>query len=264
MQQPPTPNPGVEAPVPIQPTLATSEPTYRHQIRITFPDLAKLAQAGRYSELAQACENLEAAIPDDPDACHLLLTGPLVLTHLINDDAASAYFALRRLPNQLAASPLPQVLLPLTASIADRKYQNIQPRISALISLAQNPQALEPELGLLIESMAVALQSMCSSRSPSGRSAKGMVTAQHPAAWKKRIVALLSRAYASIPVAQASALLGLPPDKIASEASSWKYDAANGTFTPVGDTATSSTQAPSSLARFDDAVAGAAQLESVF
>ncbi|KAG8973366.1 hypothetical protein FRC05_008911 [Tulasnella sp. 425] len=242
MQQPPTPNPGVEAPVPIQPTLATSEPTYRHQIRITFPDLAKLAQAGRYSELAQACENLEAAIPDDPDACHLLLTGPLVLTHLINDDAASAYFALRRLPNQLAASPLPQVLLPLTASIADRKYQNIQPRISALISLAQNPQALEPELGLLIESMAVALQT----------------------AWKKRIVALLSRAYASIPVAQASALLGLPPDKIASEASSWKYDAANGTFTPVGDTATSSTQAPSSLARFDDAVAGAAQLESVF
>lgn len=62
MQQPPTPNPGVEAPVPIQPTLPTSEPTYRHQIRITFPDLAKLAQAGRYSELAQACENLEAAV----------------------------------------------------------------------------------------------------------------------------------------------------------------------------------------------------------
>lgn len=62
MQQPPTPNPGVEPPVPIQPTLATSEPTYRHQIRITFPDLAKLAQAGRYAELAQACDNMEAAV----------------------------------------------------------------------------------------------------------------------------------------------------------------------------------------------------------
>ncbi|KAG8899078.1 hypothetical protein FRC00_001919 [Tulasnella sp. 408] len=97
--------------------------------------------------------------------------------------------------------------------------------------------------------MAGALQRMYASKPQRKSNAKEITFVQRLVAWRKRIVALLSRAYAGIPAAQASALLDLPVDKIASEVASWKYDAASATFTPVGDAvATSGEDAFSTLA----------------
>jgi len=244
MNVPPTPNPGPEAPATINPSLPSTEPTYRHAIRLNYPDIAKLAKYERWAEMAIACENLEVSIPDDTDASRLLVTAPLVLASALIDEIPAAFFALKRLPQALASGPLSQALLSLVASLSDRKYHNILPRIADVMSISQNAGAVDPELGLLVYSMASALQ----------------------VAWRQRIVELLSRAYSSIPAAQAAALLNVPAEKIATELPAWRYEAPSQVFYPsaTGTGGKSVVSQVSTLPRFNDVVAEAVHLESGF
>ncbi|KAG8907989.1 hypothetical protein FRB99_001155 [Tulasnella sp. 403] len=241
-QLPATPDPGLEAPSTIPPAPPSAEHAYHLSIRTNYPDIAKLVQYGRYAEMITACENLEISVPDDTHPTRLLVNVPLVLANLILDDIPAAHFALKRLPPALGSSPLPQALAALIVSIGERKYQDVHSRIAAVLFIAKDTSVVEPELGLLVESMASTLQSKL----------------------RSGVVDLLSRAYSSIPASVATVFLDLPPDRIATELPSWRYDVATSSYTPL--TANPNARPlgkAATLSNFDDAVAGAVHIEGV-
>lgn len=103
-QTPPqAPNPGIEPPSSLAPSLPSSEST-GHAIRINFPEIAMLVRHKRFHEVVKACESMEISVsylppflfgrqtectvqvPDNGDPSRLLLTTPLVLACLILDD----------------------------------------------------------------------------------------------------------------------------------------------------------------------------------
>ncbi|TFY78670.1 hypothetical protein EWM64_g5343 [Hericium alpestre] len=87
-------------------------------------------------------------------------------------------------------------------------------------------------------------------------------------AFRRRTLALVSRAYTSIPLELAQAYLGLPKDQLlsAAEANKWTYDASTHILTPVLSAQPVSTSfaisAPSSLHTLDLVTDSVAQLET--
>lgn len=70
--------------------------------------------------------------------------------------SAAARFALERLPNDLAHTPLPQILFPLVASVWDRKYTNIYARAADLLGRFDNHAfSIDVEFQLVLRSMLI-------------------------------------------------------------------------------------------------------------
>lgn len=105
----------------------------------------------------------------------LLITAPLVLAYLIVDklcvfyisreflqisnlrvylwDSPPALHALNRIPDTLAAAPLPQALWGLLASTGERKHANVYSRAESLRQMVTQPDFDHAELGTLMTAM---------------------------------------------------------------------------------------------------------------
>lgn len=69
---------------------------------------------------------------------------------MLNVRSPPAVHALQRLPDILTATPLPQVLFRLVASVSERSYENVYPRATDVYDLAQRPEFVPSDLKLVI------------------------------------------------------------------------------------------------------------------
>ncbi|KAH7923556.1 hypothetical protein BV22DRAFT_1036186 [Leucogyrophana mollusca] len=211
-----------------------------------FPRIVDLVSRGEFVEITRLAEGYDLNSEGDRSYSRLLLIAPLVLSYLVLDDLAPAQFALTRLPDNLASHPLSRILTRLLASTCDRKYENIYARAQDLFSISQQPDFPDSDLAKVVASMITTF----------------VDTFRH------RTFALLSRAYASLPISAAQIYLGLGSEEIISIATNtnWQYDAPSQTLhsissTQVQNIATVATSAPSGLSTFHLVATGLTRLE---
>ncbi|KAI0064715.1 hypothetical protein BV25DRAFT_1823119 [Artomyces pyxidatus] len=236
-QAPQAPEPPLDAPAP--------EPEQSPYLAL-FSGLAEIAATGDYAQLVQAAERADLSATHDKHVSRLLVTAPLVLAYLILDDLPPAKFALTRLPESIAAQPLPQALFSLLASTWERRYEKVYPRAEALFDLVNQSESLEAEVAAVLARLVTAFVDT----------------------FRARASALISRAYTSIPLELAGTYLGLNREQLleAAQSQRWQYDASTDIFTPapqpssrVGIRAFS---APSTVATFTLVTDSVARLEA--
>jgi len=150
-----------------------------------------------------------------------------------------------RLPEDLAHSPLSQLLFRLISSTEDRKYANIYPRANELLNLisAEN-SGIEPELKVVLSRL---LQKFIES-------------------FRTRTFDLLRRAHTEISISEVQHYLGIGSDVIlrAAKASGlWSYESQSQMLKPIQNASSISMSADSAsdLTTFKLVSSGAIRLE---
>ncbi|KAJ7481183.1 hypothetical protein B0H11DRAFT_2024585 [Mycena galericulata] len=210
-----------------------------------FPQIGSLASEKKYAELISLAESADT-VEDASQPSRLLLTAPLVLAYLATDNLPPARYALMRLPNNLASSPLGKQLYGLLASTSERKYANVYSRAHALVELVGQPDFFNTSLGALL----------------------GVMTATFLDEFRLRTFNLLLKAYTSLPLSLAQTYLGLPAEEVLTAAANggWAFDGATQVLTPAskaGANPTTTVNSPvSSLATFGFVADSVARLET--
>ncbi|KAJ7311509.1 COP9 signalosome [Mycena albidolilacea] len=210
-----------------------------------FPEIASFAAEKQYPGLIRLAEAHDIASDSERQLTRLLLTAPLVLAYLISDDLPPARFALTRLPNNLATSPLGKQLYSLLASTSERKYANVYTRAQALVELVGQPDFFDTSLGALL----------------------GVMVSAFLESFRTRTFNLLQKAYTSLPLPLAETYLGLSSNEVlaAAERSGWSYDPSTHVLTPAQKPSIRPARngfAPSSLGTFDFVSNSVAKLET--
>ncbi|KAJ7766780.1 COP9 signalosome [Mycena metata] len=213
-----------------------------------FPQLGSLATEHSFAQLIKVAEANDVASDSERQPTRLLLTAPLVLAYLIQDNLPPARFALARLPNNLGSMPLSRQLFGLLASTSERKYNNVYVRAQGLQQLVGQADFLDASLGAVLGTMLEAFLN----------------------AFRDRTFRLLQKAYTTLPLALAQTYLGLPAEEVLSVAAAngWAYDNATQVLTPAAlpqktsKTGSASFAPFSSLATFDFVANSVAKLET--
>ncbi|KAI0748571.1 hypothetical protein C8Q80DRAFT_747722 [Daedaleopsis nitida] len=202
----PVTEPAVAAePVAAEPAAAAAAPPLPEQVapavasqtaqktsyELLFPSITELARSGSLQDLIEVAERGDLSAENDRHQSRLYLVVPLVLVYLIVDRNAPAFHALSRLPDNLSAFPLVKGLASLLASVSERKYVHVYTRAEQLRAFVSQPDFDAP-LGQLVAGMLT-----------------GFVDA-----FRKRTLALLARAYTSIPLQLAQGYLGLTAEQV--------------------------------------------------
>jgi COP9 signalosome complex subunit 8 len=243
---PPTPAPPAnEPPSLINPATAN---VVVNPFRIVFGDIAHFAEQNRWDDVVRLCEDADLTKQGDDQPSRLLVTAPLVLAYLIQNDLPPARFALTRLPPTVVSQPLSQHLFGLFASTSDRKYTNVYSRAAAILSMCTpGSTTLDAELAVVVGHMIQAFLD----------------------GFRNRTLKLLAKAYSSIPLPVAQYYLGLAPEQIlevTNTSGQWTYDAGKQTLTPVANSNTvNGIKAPtcSDLSVLESSTRSAARLESI-
>ncbi|OBZ69262.1 COP9 signalosome complex subunit 8 [Grifola frondosa] len=240
VQTPPTPS--ESAPPQAPPTSAQERKKTSYEL--LFPKLAELAVNGNFEELIQVAERGDLTGIQDTHSSRLFVIAPLVLSYLILDQLSSARFALTRLPNNIAAQPLSQMLFNLLASTWERKYASVYSRADDLFNLVQQPGFPDTTLAQVLA---------------------GLVTT-FVEAFRKKTFELLSKAYTSISLPIAQVYLGLQAEQVLTAASrnGWAYDANTQILTPAKTAKMSlsgTIAGPSSLTSFNLVAESVARME---
>ncbi|KAF7337961.1 CSN8-PSD8-EIF3K domain-containing protein [Mycena venus] len=204
--------------VPPVPAASTSAPAPAPQARQDnftqiFPQIASLASEKNYLDLIKFVERNDIASDSERQPSRLLLTAPLVLAYLIVDDLPPARFALNRLPNNLATSPLGKQLHSLLASTSERKYANVYSRTQTLLEHVGQPDFFDTSLGALL----------------------GIMIGAFLDSFRSRTFNLLQKAYTSLSLSLAEMYLGLPTNEVlaAAQGSGWTFDPSTQVLTPA-------------------------------
>jgi len=192
---------------------ATPKQAPQDTYQLLFPTLANLAHQDDFRQIIAIAEHGDLKGDNDRQLTRLLVTAPLTLAYLIFDELPPARYALTRLPDKLASHPLPQALFGLLAASWERQYEQVYYRAEKLFQYAQQPDFPDAELGEVVATLITAFV----------------------ASFREKAVALLSRAFTSLPLPLAQMYLGLPADRLlnAAEKHGWGYDASKQVLSPV-------------------------------
>jgi len=260
----PDPVPPVPESVPAQSTSAApaaalsaigGDHTRPSPYRQVFPDLLQAYESARYGEVIKLAEEAEIVYPSMKQVpTRLLITIPLVLSYLCQDDLSPAYWALFRLPRVLHTFGPTRALEELLSAIDARNYAHVYAAANNLITVTTGSLKGEDELDLAIKPMVEAFIKT----------------------YQTRLVSVLGRAFASLPVTDAAAYLGKTSEEAVSTCKSmgWTLDEPTSTLrpalaTPLANGAVAvpspfpSSCAPSTLMDFVGIANGASQLEGV-
>ncbi|KAF8077777.1 hypothetical protein FPV67DRAFT_1684613 [Lyophyllum atratum] len=211
-----------------------------------FPTIVDLASLSNIQELIRIAEKADLNSDADSDrrVTRLLVTAPLVLAYLIVDDLPPARVALTRLPDNVFSSPLSRALMELLASTCNREHANVYSRAENLFDLVHRP-------GFFDETLASVLTGLL---------------ATFVESFRQRTIALLSKAYASLPIALAQVYLGLKDGELLAvvQNAQWSYDSSTKILAPQVRSSTASTtpeHAFSSLSTFHFVADSVAKLE---
>ncbi|KAH7911416.1 hypothetical protein BJ138DRAFT_1150703 [Hygrophoropsis aurantiaca] len=237
-----TPTP-LDAPPPASSNDPTQTDPSQDIYQQLFPRIVDLVSRGDFVEITRIAESRDLNTDGDRNYSRLLLIAPLILSYLVLDDLAPAQFALTRLPDNLASHPLSKLFMALVASSSYRKYESIYAQARNLCVMSQQHDFLDPSLAKTVVSMVTTFID----------------------AFRRRTFALLSRAYASLPLSTAQIYLGVNHDEILSVVrdSSWRYDASTQMLYPTPQNATTAVASlPSALSTFHLVTNGLTSLES--
>jgi len=223
---PPTPPPTTEAEIqdearqhaetvapstPAPQVVSTEEDAYWQSI---FPTIADLASESNFEELIRIAESADLNSDADSDRrlSRMLVTAPLVLVYLIIDDLPPARFALTRLSENVSCSPLGKALIELLASTWDRKHASVYSRAENLFDLVNQSDFFDDKLAAVLTGLVA-----------------GFVES-----FRQRTIALLSKAYASLPVPLAQVYLGMKNNELLDTAqkAQWSYDSSTNILIP--------------------------------
>ncbi|KAF5380986.1 hypothetical protein D9615_004111 [Tricholomella constricta] len=215
---PPTPPPSTEAEIqdearnPAENVVpaTTPQPSAQQQddaYQSAFPAIADLALQLKFRELIQLAETSELNSDADSDRriTRLLVTAPLVL-------APRARFALGRLPENVSSGPLGRALSELLAATTERKHASVYSRADNLSDMVNKPDFYDEKLAPVLSGL---LSSFVGS-------------------FRQRTVALLAKAYTSLPVSLAQVYLGMKQDDLlaAAQNAQWSYDPSKNVLVP--------------------------------
>ncbi|KZP01136.1 hypothetical protein CALVIDRAFT_559780 [Calocera viscosa TUFC12733] len=181
--------------------------------RQVFPDLVQAYQRRSYGDVVRLAEEAEIVYPTLKDVpTRLLITIPLVLSYLCLDDLAPAHWALARLPRVLHTFGPTRVLEELLSTIAKRDHAQVYVAAKNLISVTIGSLKGEDELDLTIKPM---VDSFIQE-------------------YRTRLISVLSRAYASLPTADAAAYFGMTLEEAIATCKSvgWTYDESSSALRP--------------------------------
>jgi COP9 signalosome complex subunit 8 len=209
-----TPQAAAEATAPQQEEPATTAvPPPISTYKDAFIALSDLARSGQYDQLIRFAEDRDLMPADRTHPDRLLITVPLVLSYLIVDNIPPAQHALTRLPESLSTSPIPQKLVRLVASAAERRYENIYPRAREVHDVLQST----PISGVDLNAIA------------------GLLLEKYFYAFRRRTFSLISKAFTSIPLPAAQRFLGCSADEVLQTAHEhgWVHNTADNTVSPA-------------------------------
>jgi COP9 signalosome complex subunit 8 len=184
-----------------------SPPPRPDTYRQFLPVIGELIAKKDFEGLVRVAEMADIQVYNDHSPSRLLTVTPLVLGFLIRDDFASARYAMVRQPDAFASFPPFRSLMMLVIATAHRQYSKVYEHIDALHRQASSTEFPDKDLGLVITTMVpILLES-----------------------FRNRALALLSKAYTSLPVPLASVYLGISPEEIMSgvDKFGWSLDPAS-------------------------------------
>ncbi|KAI0317470.1 COP9 signalosome [Amylostereum chailletii] len=246
----PTPEPIVPSDTATAATASTSTASSGPSPYVSsFSKIAPLVAKAEYREVIRLAERADQNTFQDTHPTRLFIIAPLVLSYLIVDDLAPARYALTRLPHAIASLPLSQGLFSLFAAVYERRYERVYSRAEGIYNMAQESDFPDADLAAVLS---------------------GLINA-FVEAFRRRTLALISKAYSSLPLSLAHAYLGLDNEQLlaAAETKNWTFDASTQILTPSPASreapqshSNGIVSVPSSLVTFDSIVDSVARLEA--
>ncbi|KAJ7572042.1 COP9 signalosome [Mycena floridula] len=207
----------VEPVAPAEPAAAKEEkstpvaaPVQLDLYQTSFPEISNFASQRNWPKLIRHAEHYERTAGKLRSL--VLMTIPLVIAHLIEDELPEAHFALGRLPSGLQSFHMVHELGNLVTATTKRKYTMVYSGAESLRNQAAQPSAPEPALAALVVDMVT----------------------QFIDSFRSRSLHLLSKAYTSLPIALAQSYLGLGPEPLLAvvQNQGWTYESATQILIP--------------------------------